>query len=616
MNFSISWKQGDKDQEFYLEKNSVMIGSLLSSQIQLQGNGVDPIHALIEPRDNGWVLTDLGTKSGVYVNENKINVEVVLNAGDQIRIGSISLQYRSSDQKKEAPSTPSAVKPKIPSLPTSEKIVDGKSKPSTFMGFKTSTNLFAKTKQEAAGETLEVIAYWKNTVLNVEHFHLKETKKSVTIGDPTRAAFIAAGPVAVAKYTIATVHEDGSTLFLLEGMEGSLRRGGKLEQVGPGTYELKNGDFAKIQYGAVTYFFLFMNLPAVTLPRAGIQDPVLFGMSLAAAMIYLLFTGFIFLMDVKKDDLEKEKDMWAVVEVPKPIPVPEPLAVVKAETTPVVDSPPEPMEAVAPKEKQPARVETPPPPKARAEESLTQAKTQEKKKPLPVPGGGLQTSGGEKKGSEKISTPGSEAGTKPAPSGANLSQLGIGVGKISAKMGDGAIPTNFKTSAGGAGKGSGSADKNYGLGGLAGSKKFAVGGSGGALNQFGIGEGIVGDGKSISQAFKGKGQVAIDVRAGDPLVSAGLTQEEILRVVRLNLNQIKNCYERWLQRVPAASGKVMVQFVVGVDGSIETIKVASGTISDSVMTDCLLSRIQKWKFSQPRGGKSVTVNYPFNFDPI
>jgi len=134
------------------------------------------------------------------------------------------------------------------------------------------------------------------------------------------------------------------------------------------------------------------------------------------------------------------------------------------------------------------------------------------------------------------------------------------------------------------------------------------------LNQFGAGTGVVGDAKNVG--FKGGGQATVSVRAGDPLVSGGLTQEEILKVIRTNINQVKNCYERWLQRVPGAQGKMKIQFVVALDGSVLSTSVSSGTISDSQMSECVLGRIKKWKFPEPRGGKSVTVNYPFNFDPL
>ena len=626
MSYSISWKQENKSQEVVLKQQSFMIGSLLSSHIQIQGDGVEPIHALLELRGDEWLLTDLGAIQGVYVNGNKIAVEKILKPDDKIKIGSVVLLYRFNGNKKSEisldtevdieDSSPTPETSKL-NLASSTKI---SAKPTSFTDFKTNVNLFAKNKTVETGDTIEVIAYWKNTVLNVEHFQYKKGENFVTIGDPTKANFIAAGPANLVKYNLAKIHSTGSRLSLLQGMQGNLRRNGVMESVGEGHFELKNGDFAKIQYGPVTYFFLFTKLPNVHLPRTGPQDPLFLGISIAAMLIYIFLIGTILVVDVQETKPKKEEDLWAVVQAPEPEkpmpPAPKPLEEVKKAPVPApIEPPPQPMAAVPPKEVKPVE-KKPPPPKPNVEQVLTQAKTQEKKKPVPAAGGGMQAAGGEKKGKEKTSTPGSDDGVIPKPAGTNLSQLGLGVGKISSKTGPGAIQTNFKSSPGGVGKSSGSADKNYGLGGLAGSKSLAVGGSGSALNQFGTGEGVVGDGKGVSQAFKGKGQVAIDVRAGDPLVSGGLSQEEILKVIRANLNQIKNCYERWLQRVPDANGKMKVQWVVGLDGSVLKTSVASGTISDSVMTDCILSRIQKWKFAEPRGGKAVTVNYPFNFDPI
>ncbi len=105
------------------------------------------------------------------------------------------------------------------------------------------------------------------------------------------------------------------------------------------------------------------------------------------------------------------------------------------------------------------------------------------------------------------------------------------------------------------------------------------------------------------------------VPPGDPVVSGGLTAQEVQTVIRANLNQIRHCYEQLLQRSPSASGKVKVNFVVGPSGRVSSASVANSSISDPQLMGCISSAVQRWAFPQPRGGQPVTVTYPFVFNP-
>ena len=244
-------------------------------------------------------------------------------------------------------------------------------------------------------------------------------------------------------------------------------------------------------------------------------------------------------------------------------------------------------------------------------------------------GGGLNQRGGARKGTGKASFKGVEGVNNNKASGVNLSKLGLGVGKVLNKAGPGGVKTNFKNSAGGAGGGMGSASKTYGLGGVGTGKSLGLAGGGGA-NNFGAGAGgfLSGEGGSggrggagLGKAFGaggrgGRGRANVTVPPGDPVVSGGLTPQEIMAVIRANLNQIRHCYEKLLQRSPNQSGKIAVKFVVGASGRVSTVAVTNSDISDSMMRGCVTGRIQRWKFPAPRGGQPVTVNYPFLFTPL
>jgi TonB family protein len=99
-------------------------------------------------------------------------------------------------------------------------------------------------------------------------------------------------------------------------------------------------------------------------------------------------------------------------------------------------------------------------------------------------------------------------------------------------------------------------------------------------------------------------------------ITEGLTENEVMMVIRANFNQIRHCYEQLLQRSPSASGKIAVNFTVGLSGSVSSVSVAEATLNDSVMRGCVTGHIQRWDFPKPRGGQPVTVNYPFVFNPL
>ena len=86
--------------------------------------------------------------------------------------------------------------------------------------------------------------------------------------------------------------------------------------------------------------------------------------------------------------------------------------------------------------------------------------------------------------------------------------------------------------------------------------------------------------------------------------------------IRAELNQIRQCYEKLLQRSPNASGKVKVRFKVGTNGRVLSANVVSSSISDGTLKGCVIGVVRRWKFPPPRGGSAVTVNYPFTFNPI
>src|SRR4051812_27617497 len=87
-----------------LDQPNMKIGALLSNQVVLRAPGVDPIHALIEEDENGhYVVTDLGSATGVKVNGKLIDVEQRLKEGAVTAAGSVTLAVAAAAAKMPLP---------------------------------------------------------------------------------------------------------------------------------------------------------------------------------------------------------------------------------------------------------------------------------------------------------------------------------------------------------------------------------------------------------------------------------------------------------------------------------------------------------------------------------
>lgn len=85
--------KGMEPKSFELRAGSKLgLGSSPDNAVPLVGEGISRHHTEIFPRGKDWVVKDLGSKNGTYVNGQKIT-ERTLATGDQIAIGSVVLKF-------------------------------------------------------------------------------------------------------------------------------------------------------------------------------------------------------------------------------------------------------------------------------------------------------------------------------------------------------------------------------------------------------------------------------------------------------------------------------------------------------------------------------------------
>ncbi len=93
-----------------------------------------------------------------------------------------------------------------------------------------------------------------------------------------------------------------------------------------------------------------------------------------------------------------------------------------------------------------------------------------------------------------------------------------------------------------------------------------------------------------------------------------LAREQIRDVVVQHLADVRRCHETVLRRRPRAAGTVVVRFSVAADGRVRDAVAARTSYPDPALVPCLLRVAAAWRFAAPRGGATVSVNYPFVFE--
>jgi TonB family protein len=128
----------------------------------------------------------------------------------------------------------------------------------------------------------------------------------------------------------------------------------------------------------------------------------------------------------------------------------------------------------------------------------------------------------------------------------------------------------------------------------------------------GGGEGGSGYGRGVSRYGERSGKIP-QVIPGKPIVSGSLDMETIRRIIRQHAAEYKYCYEKQLNVKRDLAGKVTVKFTISGNGSVIAAAIEESTMGDRDVESCLVDKIKRWVFPEPKGGGIVIVKYPFVF---
>ena len=122
--------------------------------------------------------------------------------------------------------------------------------------------------------------------------------------------------------------------------------------------------------------------------------------------------------------------------------------------------------------------------------------------------------------------------------------------------------------------------------------------------------------KGASAGQGGVGGVPIGLPVRQAKVQGSYDRDAVGKVINEHVNEIRSCYERALLRDPnLGAGKVLLEWTIGIEGSVTKVGAKVATIKSNEVVSCLLDTVRAMKFPKPTGGE-VIVSYPVLFNSV
>jgi outer membrane biosynthesis protein TonB/pSer/pThr/pTyr-binding forkhead associated (FHA) protein len=633
---------------YRLHKDRIVLGSVVSSDVQLQGDGISPIHAVIElsTEPNGSpkvMIFDLASDTGVFINGTK-HVTATIRTGDEITIGRFRLKFAVED--------PNATKigERVRETNDGQKLIVDEKEDLRSLLLQDEREVYEIFDYRPASKTaLEAVMSWASTILDVQHF---VDEKAVTIGADRVADFAIPSNLSSPIYPVAVRSGEGYALNLDPAMKGVVQRQGQLLSIeqfkqvtGSNTLTLGKNEFAKIKVGDIDFYFSYTAAPPKLKSRRLMErDPFMHRVFFGS----LAFT-FALIFAASKVELNQN------IEVEQ---LPERLATIiyqpVVNTRPRVETPP------APKVKEPevkAPEKKPEPKQTVKVEVKPQTKPKEVPKTIQVSknvadrnqkggpsqraqseakeGAGARAKGAEGQRGSKTAAANKdhqEAAKRPSPQGGkgrgggqsqvqdqgNVDLLkGAAnavkniLGNTNAKFGSGGSELqgfgNFSTLGKGgqalSGEGKGGGGDAEGLGGLA-DRGRGGGRVGTGLGAAGKGSGVIGGSSRVALRMGGD---------GEGVVSGSMDLGAIAAAIEAHKDAFRYCYEKEVNAgLPKLAGSIKTTFVIGSSGRVTEAGITNTTMNNPNVERCVLGVLKRIDFPVPQGGV-VQVGYPFKF---
>ncbi|MGZ3709643.1 MAG: FHA domain-containing protein, partial [Bdellovibrionota bacterium] len=345
------------EKSFRLDKERLVIGSVISADVRILGDGVEPLHAVLEISSDaiggalGATIYDLASDSGVFINGKKV-VSSPLKSGDEITIGRHKLRFSLEDRDKGMGKDQMRVSNEGRKLFINP---DEDLRPLLLQDEREVHEIF--DYRPTHKQALEVVMSWKGTILAVEHF---VSEKNVTVGAARRSDFGIPPLLTTKTYAIVTRQGDGFSLNLDPQMSGVMHRQAKLQTLDEVRLDAVRGasatqvpiakdDFAKVKIGEIDFYFSYTAAPPRLKRRKLFDHDPLFVRILGTSLLLTAVTIAAMLNTRVPQSLEAEQVPERIATIlyqPERTPVPvvketfKPVPVVEEPKTPPVKTPP------------------------------------------------------------------------------------------------------------------------------------------------------------------------------------------------------------------------------------------------------------------------------------
>ncbi len=592
-----------------LTQDSAIVGSGPSATIRLADPKVSAAHVMLKVKGSDVILLDLGSDSGTRLQGQTIKEPTVLASGDYIEVGTTRIKVifgdadatdvvtvrqaeqtdeertvtegRRSGVRAETVKARASTSPAVAVKPAAKRPVEGAL--SSFQGTTLAlgpngnrmlNEEFSEDERPVENDRqLEVALLWGDTVIDVRSFPVGQPVK-IGPGDQSDVRVYSEALGEGFELVTAT-----GGIHIPPGAKGIVRRDGK-ESEASGELTLGLADRCLVTFETSNLVLRWIR-PAKRL-KSSLFDSVDFYftkvLSVAFMLHLVLLIGFWITptsSDMLSEDLFKNPSAFAKLII-KP---PEKEKKKKFDLSGVKEGA-----------------------KAKGKEGKFGKKEAKKEDAAPS-----------KKGSPIVNAHKREEDRTKIMKAGLLGALGGADGAASNIFGPGGLGTGINNALGGLKGGAGMGDA-HGVGGL-GSRGTGSGGGGTALGIGGLGTKGNGHGRggygSIDLGGRGKGDTRIV--PGRTIVQGSLSKDIIAKIIRRHWNEIKYCYETELNKNPNLYGKVSVAFTIDGAGAVSDANVNETTMNNSNVENCMMTRVRRWRFPEPKGGGQVFVTYPWVF---
>jgi hypothetical protein len=632
------------------DHSQIVMGRTSDAQLVLEDDDVAPLHAMIEERAGEYFVSDLGSHTGTFRNDNRI-LETKLASGDEIKIGPFRIQFFVGAPKpavkpvvepvaaptpqppdetgvitlpiSEPPPTPDSVSaPSAPPVhafaPAKSKLGSKKKHGKTFAPPSPYANL-SEIIRPHKGSVVEVLVAWRDRIISSNHF---ARRGSVYISSAESADVIVPIINSRSKYELLKLGT-GIVVCLTQEMTGELirenetltfaelTRQNRIRNVGSHfELEIRQGEMVRVglQNDLISVYIRYVSetpkplvAPLLDMTSSETTGVVL---ALAIAAILGLYMNIYTPSPLLEDEARQEEPIRKAIVQFTPPP--------KRQKVELSDDTEEKKKVVEVKEQKKDVRQTPTPAKESPGNAGKAAALAPKQAPPAKDAGSLKHGGAVKTSPKEGAQMKAE---KPDPS-----KMGL----LSA-FGRGGVRKQLDKAYGGSGELAGMADSATGAAGNAENRpgddlgsKFKETGSGKGSATVGIaGVGTQGRGTGGTGYGTGgigtKGSVQINVGGQEADFAGGMDKEAIRRVIREHIREIRSCYERELQKSPELYGKLILEWDIEEEGRVSRVSVKSNALGNATVASCIMTRLKTWKFPDPPKDQIGRVVYPFVF---